>query len=674
MSGRIDWKNYDYSEGPPPRAGNIPRKAAVPRESHDPDRPPIIVSPPSINKISTSKCIASEEVAPKSTKDLSNYEEELLAKITSKQDRDRTLTYRPSSTDRGTSTPLTNNTHMNNISISGETSPSGSSSTQSTSQNDNDDPLHKSTSSSSSRLRSVTGTVHIPVIQKLVPPSPMIQKNVGEIPYDSISFPLDEDPMQNLSPPTDSPSKNALGEPPIINRQALVPDAPPPHEQPGAFVQDEYAYTSLGKLVHDRYAEDWDDGSNDDIDGYADNIEYDIQNYEEDVASFRDTDGTKHPEPAREDLKKEEEDDDDDEIILWNQARDEWNQMFQAIQQTYQSGNSTQRIAATKNSSTNNTSTIARVPSREEPLYTEVAKNPKVTSALTGVSPIINTKTSMTTNPSSREVSTMMNTTNPHRPYPDVDSEIDDDDDDKEGNSNHVNNTNSSKLDLYNDAIEKQRYENRYSSHHPQTTVDINTHMVDNSPRVPKGPRYGSKSLILDDEYDGLESDIESREKPNRYSPEHDTIMPSNTSTHIQSKPETSNRVGFHSEEMNQVHEYIPDEEEPSVITCEYDDDGTYRSEDTRSLTQDSLAGRSLNSLYSKSNLSEVEDFFSDILFLGSSDYRNPGRRPVKYKSNRRKQVDFLEEHVYQKKRDRVVRDVSQLICCVIGFLPYAML
>jgi hypothetical protein len=122
------------------------------------------------------------------------------------------------------------------------------------------------------------------------------------------------------------------------------------------------------------------------------------------------------------------------------------------------------------------------------------------------------------------------------------------------------------------------------------------------------------------------------------------------------------NRVGFHTDDRNQVHEYIQEEEEPSVVTYEYDDEGTYQSETTRSLTQDSLAGRSLNSLYSKSALSEVEDFFSDILLLGSGDYRNPGRRPVKYKSNRRSDVDYLEEHQYQKERDRILRDVSATI------------
>jgi len=43
------------------------------------------------------------------------------------------------------------------------------------------------------------------------------------------------------------------------------------------------------------------------------------------------------------------------------------------------------------------------------------------------------------------------------------------------------------------------------------------------------------------------------------------------------------------------------------------------------------LAGRSLNSLYTKSAESEVEDIIKDIFMIGSGEGTNPGRRKVKY-------------------------------------------
>lgn len=628
MSSRIDWRNYDYSEGPP--RATFHKK--VPRESLD-DAP--ITTSPSVYLAPAR--IVSSEVTPKSTDDLTNYEDELLAKITSKQDRDRTLTYRPS--------PSTGYSRISAASVPATsmagTSPAGSSHTQHTLSHDT-----VSLNKLPSKVPSLNAKDRSPVIKGAPSQSPFIQKNHGDIPYDPINCPMDEDPIESTS----SAPISMLEDPPSLQRKTFVPQVPALEAIPSD--QDKYAYTSFGNVASDQ-----NNGQRGVVPNHHENIEYDIQNYDEEgLNSYQ-------KRAQNQDTIKSDEIEEVDEFMMWNQAREEWNQMFQAIQQTYQSGNSAHRIAATANSSSNN-STMAHDPSGGKQVQKD---NKSLPVATTAAAPTTNTTklTNVSTRPVSNQSSTNPPTmnVNSHVPVSDIDTSIDDEDKEEE----NLNISKPSKLDLYNDATEKKRYAEKHASHLPQVTDDLNTsfdtHIVVNSPHLYKPSQHESKSLSLDDEYNDLDSDSASLEKYNQHSLVKGKTNVSNQSSRMQNSKPANNRVGFHSDDMNQIHEYIQDEE-PSVITYEYDDEeGTYRSEMNQSLTQDSLAGHSLNSFYSKSNLSEVEDFFSDILLLGSSDYRNPGRRPVKYKSSRRSQVDYQEELQYKKERDRMVRDVSGGIC-----------
>jgi hypothetical protein len=54
---------------------------------------------------------------------------------------------------------------------------------------------------------------------------------------------------------------------------------------------------------------------------------------------------------------------------------------------------------------------------------------------------------------------------------------------------------------------------------------------------------------------------------------------------------------------------------------------------------EDTFAGRSMHSLYTKSNESEAEDLFKDLFFIGSGKATNPGRRQIRYKK------EFKEEY-----------------------------
>lgn len=70
-----------------------------------------------------------------------------------------------------------------------------------------------------------------------------------------------------------------------------------------------------------------------------------------------------------------------------------------------------------------------------------------------------------------------------------------------------------------------------------------------------------------------------------------------------------------------------------------------YPAEDT--LDSTTLGGRSMNSLYTKSAESEVEDIIKDIFMIGSGEGTNPGRRKIKHNPR-------IREHIEQPNRDEV--------------------
>lgn len=102
------------------------------------------------------------------------------------------------------------------------------------------------------------------------------------------------------------------------------------------------------------------------------------------------------------------------------------------------------------------------------------------------------------------------------------------------------------------------------------------------------------------------------------------------------SKDERQSLVSF---QKDTVHEFVPEEEEEQSVDSQYESDGateiTDYTEHTGDYTyddDDTLAGRSMHSTYTKSNMSECEDFVKDLLFIGSGKATNPGRRQLRYK------------------------------------------
>lgn len=92
----------------------------------------------------------------------------------------------------------------------------------------------------------------------------------------------------------------------------------------------------------------------------------------------------------------------------------------------------------------------------------------------------------------------------------------------------------------------------------------------------------------------------------------------------------TDSRKALVSFQKDTVHEFEPDEKDEgssveSEEATEYTEDGTYYDDDT-------YAGRSLHSVYTKSYESEAEDLVKDLFLWGSGKATNPGRRELKYK------------------------------------------
>ncbi len=67
----------------------------------------------------------------------------------------------------------------------------------------------------------------------------------------------------------------------------------------------------------------------------------------------------------------------------------------------------------------------------------------------------------------------------------------------------------------------------------------------------------------------------------------------------------------------------------------EYDDDDTF-------------AGRSMHSLYTKSNESETEDMIKDFLLIGRGHATNPGRRQLKYKKGKKEEYEKMKKVRFQ--------------------------
>jgi len=96
--------------------------------------------------------------------------------------------------------------------------------------------------------------------------------------------------------------------------------------------------------------------------------------------------------------------------------------------------------------------------------------------------------------------------------------------------------------------------------------------------------------------------------------------------------------------QQNTVHEFVPEEGESGSGS---DSDGATEVTDYTEYTHDdddTFGGRSMHSVYTKSNESEAEDFFKDIFFVGSGKATNPGRRQIKHKKG------YKEKYKAEKK------------------------
>jgi hypothetical protein len=98
---------------------------------------------------------------------------------------------------------------------------------------------------------------------------------------------------------------------------------------------------------------------------------------------------------------------------------------------------------------------------------------------------------------------------------------------------------------------------------------------------------------------------------------------------HIADKPEATTKAGVSFGKADTVHHYMPETEE----------DTYYSDED-----------RSLNSEYTKTLESEVEDVVKDFLLIGHEQHSRPGRRKFKHKHSVKKKL--LKKHNKQLERE----------------------
>ena len=113
---------------------------------------------------------------------------------------------------------------------------------------------------------------------------------------------------------------------------------------------------------------------------------------------------------------------------------------------------------------------------------------------------------------------------------------------------------------------------------------------------------------------------------------------------------ERRERVSFQNDAT--IREFTPEsDEEDSTILAESDEDTEYTeyteyTENTATsedYDDDTYAGRSMHSYYSKSNESEAEDMIKDFLLIGRGEATNPGQRQLKYKRGRKEAYKKLK-------------------------------
>jgi hypothetical protein len=116
---------------------------------------------------------------------------------------------------------------------------------------------------------------------------------------------------------------------------------------------------------------------------------------------------------------------------------------------------------------------------------------------------------------------------------------------------------------------------------------------------------------------------------------------------------EKREKVSFHNNTT--VREFTPysdeeEEEDSSVGESIYSEDASEYTEytDFTENDDDTYAGRSMHSEYTKSNESETEDIIKDFFLIGRGRANNPGHRQLKYKKGRKEGYDEKIKQVWK--------------------------
>ncbi len=141
-------------------------------------------------------------------------------------------------------------------------------------------------------------------------------------------------------------------------------------------------------------------------------------------------------------------------------------------------------------------------------------------------------------------------------------------------------------------------------------------------------------------------------------------------------KPNEKRLVSF--QPQTSVHEFLKEsnedrsgddsssssgsESDDKTEGTEYTEEGTYCSEDD-TYDDDTYAGRSMHSVYTKSNESEVEDLLKDIFLVGSGKSTDPGRRELKYRKGNKERLKQEKLEREAKREDKEKKNVSRKIC-----------
>ena len=141
--------------------------------------------------------------------------------------------------------------------------------------------------------------------------------------------------------------------------------------------------------------------------------------------------------------------------------------------------------------------------------------------------------------------------------------------------------------------------------------------------------------------------------------------------TNTDAAVEKRDRVSFRANDT--IREFTPDSQEEdsysSAGDSEEDDDTYTEYTEYTEFTEmtgddDTFAGRSMHSVYTKSNESETEDIIKDFLLIGRGQATNPGRRQLKYKKGRKE--------IYEQMKKEKVR--LPLPCFLVNFLLFVVL